>query len=100
MVFCSCLIYSLYTVALPQTREAIQLSFIGSKGSKNFTIYASESSQDACKWAYKDAPDGSVLEGDYFESRYPIVNLRLAQGGVRLAATLNRIFDSQFVMSM
>ena len=29
---------------------------------------------------------------DYFKSRLPIVNLRLAQGGVRLAATLNRIF--------
>lgn len=28
----------------------------------------------------------------YFLSRLPIVNLRLAQGGVRLAATLNRIF--------
>ncbi|KAJ1398302.1 S1/P1 nuclease [Sesbania bispinosa] len=62
--------------------------------------YASESSQDACKWAYKDAAEGSVLKDDYFESRYPIVNLRLAQGGVRLAATLNRIFDSQFAMSM
>lgn len=37
---------------------------------------------------------------DYFLTRLPIVNLRLAQGGVRLAATLNRIFDSQFVMSM
>ena len=29
---------------------------------------------------------------DYFLSRRPVVNLRLAQGGVRLAATLNRIF--------
>jgi len=37
---------------------------------------------------------------EYFLSRYPIVNLRLAQGGVRLAATLNRIFDSQSSMSM
>ncbi|XP_027360221.1 endonuclease 2-like [Abrus precatorius] len=62
--------------------------------------YASESTVDACKWAYKDAPEGSVLEDDYFLSRYPIVNLRLAQGGVRLAATLNRIFDTQSAMSM
>ncbi|XP_027360220.1 endonuclease 2-like [Abrus precatorius] len=63
-------------------------------------IYASESSIDACKWAYKDVTEDSVLEDDYFLSRYPIVNLRLAQGGVRLAATLNRIFDTQSAMSM
>jgi hypothetical protein len=37
---------------------------------------------------------------DYFLSRFPIVNLRLAQGGVRLAATLNRVFDTQLVVSM
>jgi len=30
---------------------------------------------------------------DYFLSRLPIVSLRLAEGGVRLAATLNRIFQ-------
>ena len=29
---------------------------------------------------------------DYFLSRLPIVEKRLAQGGVRLAAILNRIF--------
>ncbi|XP_061360654.1 endonuclease 2-like [Gastrolobium bilobum] len=63
-------------------------------------IYASESSEDACKWAYKDASEGSALEDDYFLSRFPIVNLRLAQGGVRLAATLNSIFDKQLAMSM
>ncbi|CAL0318090.1 unnamed protein product [Lupinus luteus] len=63
-------------------------------------IYASESVEDACKYAYKDAPEGSVLEDDYFLSRLPIVNLRLAQGGVRLAATLNSIFDSQNMMSI
>ncbi|THF97474.1 hypothetical protein TEA_029202 [Camellia sinensis var. sinensis] len=33
-----------------------------------------------------------VFADDYFQSRVPIVNWRLAQGGVRLAATLNRIF--------
>lgn len=39
---------------------------------------------------------------DYFLSRFPIVNLRLAQGGVRLAAILNRIFGNytQTAMSM
>ncbi|CAJ1932405.1 unnamed protein product [Sphenostylis stenocarpa] len=63
-------------------------------------IYASESAADACKWAYKDASEGSVLEDEYFFSRFPIVNLRLAQGGVRLAATLNRIFETQSAMSM
>ncbi|XP_061339492.1 endonuclease 2 [Gastrolobium bilobum] len=55
-------------------------------------IYASEGIQAACQWAYKGVTEGSVLEDDYFLSRLPIVNLRLAQGGVRLAATLNRIF--------
>ncbi|CAL5189268.1 unnamed protein product [Lathyrus oleraceus] len=63
--------------------------------------YASESNEDACKWAYKDAAEGSVLEDDYFRTRFPIINLRLAQGGIRLAATLNRIFDKhQYVMSL
>uniref|UniRef100_A0A5B7BDJ9 Aspergillus nuclease S1 n=1 Tax=Davidia involucrata TaxID=16924 RepID=A0A5B7BDJ9_DAVIN len=55
-------------------------------------IYASESIKAACDWAYKGVTEGSVLEDDYFLSRLPTVNLRLAQGGVRLAATLNRIF--------
>ena len=30
---------------------------------------------------------------DYFLSRLPIVEKRIAQGGIRLAATLNRIFS-------
>lgn len=64
------------------------------------SIYASESSVDACKWAYKDASEGSTLKDDYFLSRLPIVNLRLAQGGVRLAATLNRIFDNDTKLAM
>ncbi|KAK6134113.1 hypothetical protein DH2020_032138 [Rehmannia glutinosa] len=55
-------------------------------------IYASEGIKVACDWAYKGVSEGSVLEDDYFLSRYPVVNMRLAQGGVRLAATLNRIF--------
>ncbi|CAI8605082.1 unnamed protein product [Vicia faba] len=56
-------------------------------------VYASEGVKDACQYAYKDAPEDSTLEDDYFLSRLPIVSLRLAQGGVRLAATLNRIFQ-------
>ncbi|TKY69346.1 Endonuclease 2 [Spatholobus suberectus] len=62
--------------------------------------YASESAIDTCKWAYKDAIEGSVLDDDYFLSRFAIVNLRLAQGGVRLAAILNRIFHRKLAMLM
>ncbi|XP_030552739.1 endonuclease 2 [Rhodamnia argentea] len=54
--------------------------------------YASESITAACEWAYKDVSEGSVLEDAYFLSRLPTVHLRLAKGGVRLAATLNSIF--------
>ncbi|KAE8698855.1 hypothetical protein F3Y22_tig00110597pilonHSYRG00962 [Hibiscus syriacus] len=56
------------------------------------TQYASEGIKAACDWAYKGVEQESVLEDDYFLSRIPIVHRRLAQGGVRLAATLNRIF--------
>lgn len=55
-------------------------------------LYASESIRLACKFAYKNATPGSTLEDEYFLTRLPIVEKRLAQGGVRLAATLNRIF--------
>ncbi|KAK7319620.1 hypothetical protein RJT34_04343 [Clitoria ternatea] len=57
--------------------------------------YASESISLACKFAYKNATPGSTLEDEYFLSRLPIVEKRLAQGGVRLAAILNRIFTSK-----
>ncbi|GMN38586.1 hypothetical protein TIFTF001_007815 [Ficus carica] len=55
-------------------------------------IYASEGIKAACDSAYRGASEGSVLKDDYFLTRLPIVNTRLAQGGVRLAAALNRIF--------
>ncbi|XP_009380952.2 endonuclease 2 [Musa acuminata AAA Group] len=55
-------------------------------------VYASESIEAACDWAYKDVKNNTQLEDDYFLSRLPVVNLRLAECGVRLAATLNRIF--------
>ncbi|GLU23077.1 hypothetical protein SLE2022_391090 [Rubroshorea leprosula] len=58
-------------------------------------LYASESISLACKFAYRSATPGSTLEDDYFLSRLPIVEKRLAQGGIRLAATLNRIFTTQ-----
>ncbi|KAE8648791.1 endonuclease 2 [Cucumis sativus] len=57
-------------------------------------IYASESIQAACDWAYKGVSEGSTLAEKYFASRVPVLKLRLAQGGVRLAAALNRIFGS------
>lgn len=57
--------------------------------------YASESISVACKFAYRNATPGSTLEDEYFLSRLPIVEKRLAQGGVRLAAILNHIFTSK-----
>lgn len=57
--------------------------------------YASESIHLACKFAYRNATPGSTLDDDYFVSRLPVVEKRLAQSGVRLAATLNRIFSSE-----
>ncbi|KAF7803532.1 endonuclease 4-like [Senna tora] len=57
--------------------------------------YASESVSLACKYAYPNATAGSTLGDEYFLSRLPIVEERLARGGVRLAATLNRIFLPQ-----
>ncbi|XP_015887062.1 endonuclease 4 isoform X2 [Ziziphus jujuba] len=66
--------------------------------SSNHTVcpdpYASESISLACKFAYKNATPGSTLSDDYFLSRLPVVEKRLAQSGVRLAATLNRVFAS------
>ncbi|KAJ4982376.1 hypothetical protein NE237_033213 [Protea cynaroides] len=61
--------------------------------------YASESISLACKFAYRNATSGSILEDDYFLSRWPVVEKRLAQGGIRLAATLNRIFTYQPAVS-
>jgi len=37
---------------------------------------------------------------DYFLSRLPIVNMRLAQAGVRLADILNRVFEKKLAMSI
>ncbi|GER27183.1 endonuclease [Striga asiatica] len=55
--------------------------------------YASESVSLACRFAYRNATPGSTLEDDYFLSRLPVVEKRLAQGAVRLAALLNKIFS-------
>ncbi|KAL1201810.1 Endonuclease 5 [Cardamine amara subsp. amara] len=61
--------------------------------------YASESIDLACKYAYKNATPGTTLGDDYFLSRLPVVEKRLAQGGIRLAATLNRIFSAKAKLS-
>ncbi|KAL0372627.1 UNVERIFIED_CONTAM: Endonuclease 2 [Sesamum calycinum] len=55
-------------------------------------MFAAESIKAACQWAYKGVHPGSVLKDEYYETRLPIVEMRLAQAGIRLAATLNRIF--------
>jgi hypothetical protein len=58
-------------------------------------LYASESIDLACKYAYRNATPGTTLGDEYFLSRLPVVEKRLAQGGIRLAATLNRIFSAK-----
>ncbi|CAD6232464.1 unnamed protein product [Miscanthus lutarioriparius] len=55
--------------------------------------YAIESIHYSCNYAYKDVEQGITLGDDYFFTRYPIVEKRLAQAGIRLALILNRIFD-------
>ncbi|CAH9093137.1 unnamed protein product [Cuscuta europaea] len=57
--------------------------------------YASESISLACKFAYRNATPGSTLADEYFLSRMPVVEKRLSQSGVRLAALLNSIFSSR-----
>ncbi|KAJ4792266.1 Endonuclease 1 [Rhynchospora pubera] len=59
------------------------------------TRYATESINLACKWGYEGVNDGDTLSEEYFESRFPIVAKRIAQGGVRLAMYLNHIFGEQ-----
>ncbi|KAJ6820801.1 putative bifunctional nuclease precursor [Iris pallida] len=59
--------------------------------------YASESIHLACNYAYKDVEQNSTLGDDYFFSRLPVLEKRLAQAGVRLALILNRIFDPKSV---
>ncbi|XP_057811875.1 endonuclease 2-like [Salvia miltiorrhiza] len=60
--------------------------------------YATESITAACQWAYKGVQSGSTLADTnivadkYFNTRLPVVELRLAQAGVRLASALNQIF--------
>jgi hypothetical protein len=54
--------------------------------------YAEESISIACNWGYKGVKSGDTLSDEYFDSRMPFVMKRIAQGGVRLAMTLNKVF--------
>lgn len=61
-------------------------------------LWGAESFQTALKFAYLDASsaevhDGSTLTEAYYESRLPIVRERLVAAGLRLGATLERVFD-------
>ncbi|KAM3198123.1 hypothetical protein ACQJBY_073310 [Aegilops geniculata] len=57
--------------------------------------YAIESIHLSCNYAYKDVVQNITLGDDYYFTRYPVVEKRLAQAGVRLALILNRIFDKK-----
>ncbi|KAK9706651.1 hypothetical protein RND81_07G142000 [Saponaria officinalis] len=57
------------------------------------TKYASESINIACKWGYKGVEPGMTLSDEYFNTRLPFVMKRIAQGGVRLAMILNKVFN-------
>ncbi len=73
----------------------------GCEGSSDDTcpIEASgESAQLACEFAYTDekghtVQSGSVLSNQYYETRIPVIEQRLAGAGVRLASVLNGIFE-------
>ncbi|XP_039778970.1 endonuclease 2-like [Panicum virgatum] len=54
------------------------------------TKFSEESSKLACN-AYKGVKQDSILQDDYFFAALPVVQKRIAQGGVRLAVTLNKI---------
>ncbi|KAL3678482.1 hypothetical protein R1sor_021438 [Riccia sorocarpa] len=56
--------------------------------------FASESINLACKYAYRNATPGTTLQDEYFLSRWPLVERRLAQGAVRLATLLNHLFSA------
>jgi len=62
-------------------------------------VWAEESWEDALHWAYSDEngheiKSGAVLTEAYINSRLPIVETRLAAGGVRLASVLETIYEN------
>ncbi|WOK93976.1 endonuclease 2 [Canna indica] len=54
--------------------------------------YAAESITLSCDYAYKDVEQDITLGDDYFFSRIPVVEKRIAQAGVRLAQVINHVF--------
>ncbi|KAL6651533.1 hypothetical protein ACP70R_010458 [Stipagrostis hirtigluma subsp. patula] len=54
--------------------------------------YADESAKLACR-AYEGVEQDSDLDDEYFLAALPVVQKRIAQAGVRLAAILNKIFS-------
>merc|ERR1711957_421676 len=66
---------------------------------KCLTEFAGESIDEACKDAYKDDKDAfvtanEVLDEQYYKRSAPIVDERLAAGGVRLAALMKYALKS------
>jgi len=61
--------------------------------------WASESISLACSYSYVEADgktkitNGFSLENDYYERNWPIIDLQLAKGGVRLANVLDNLFS-------
>ncbi|VAH53059.1 unnamed protein product [Triticum turgidum subsp. durum] len=56
--------------------------------------YAKESALLACD-AYEGVEEGDTLRDDYYFRALPVVEKRIAQGGVRLAVILNQIFSGE-----
>ena len=64
--------------------------------------WAEESWDDSLHWAYGDEKgneihDGHLITKAYIDSRIPIVESKLAAGGIRLAEILKRIFSKKFI---
>merc|ERR550539_944680 len=62
--------------------------------------WAEESWADALHWAYGDENgheihNGGVITKEYIDSRLPIIHMRLAAAGVRLACALEMIFSNE-----
>ncbi|EEE53800.1 hypothetical protein OsJ_00226 [Oryza sativa Japonica Group] len=74
--------------------QPLHVGFEEDEGGNTIKVhcYAIESIHLSCNYAYKDVEQDITLGDDYFYSRYPIVEKRLAQAGIRLALILNRIF--------
>lgn len=56
-------------------------------------VWALESAAMACVYSYDGVENGSRLGEHYYLRGIPVVELRVAQGGIRLAALLNWIFN-------